>query len=566
MKVSDYIANYIKECGVDTVFGYQGGNIAHIIDSISGRDDMRFIVNYNEQGSAFAACGYAIANETIGVAVASSGPGAVNLVSGISNAYYDSIPCLFITGNVSLPINNNVESARQNAFQQNDIVSMVKGVTKYAVTITDPNEVRYEFEKAIYIAQEGRPGPVLIDLPHNIQKSDVDFDSTKSYEIPTSSQADNTDYQKVRETLAAAKRPLVIVGGGASNSKARKAVGKLLEKYQIPVVCSLRGLDVLPHDSDLFVGFAGAYGNRYSNLAIKYADVLLVLGARLDERLISIPSSNQIFDDKTIIHIDIDDNELGHCFKNEVKVKQDVVAFCNALIADNTHCVYDDWINAIKLWKERYPSESDDALDLHSMVKKMTMNYLDAAYVIADVGIQQMCVAQSTYLHENELFLTSAGHGSMGCALPLAIGASSSSNRISTCFVGDGGLHMNIQELLTIVKNDLPVHIILLNNTCLGMIRDYQTKAFSSRFNATVDEFADIDYAAIAKAYGYDYYRVLGDDLSSIDSALSSKKPCFVEVLLPTDVDTNPKLGMDMFSQLPLLTESEILQIEKEVY
>ena len=567
MKATDYIADRIAAQGVKTVFGYQGGNIAHMIDSIWRRSDMEFVSTYNEQGASFSACGYALENQTIGVAMASSGPGAINLISAIASAYYDSIPTLFITGNVSIPTMKQSDEIRQNAFQENDIVSMVSKVTKYAVTVLDPHEIRYHLEKALYLASEGRPGPVLLDLPHNIQKAELDFEKEKGFDSADNKEIEIEDevFDKVVSSFSNSKRPVIIIGGGAGNKDARILVNDLISKWKVPVVATLRGLDVVDHNKDNYIGFGGAYGNRAANFAIKHSDVILVLGSRLDERFICT-GDKSFFTRKQVFHVDIDPIELGRILPNELSVECDVKDFLKQLLnRDVPTLEFRKWSETIKHWNERYPSINNE-WSINSAVNKISKEASADAIFTLDIGINQMCAAQSIELNGKQRCYTSAGHGAMGCSVPLAIGVVYANNdKVANCFVGDGALHMNIQELLMIGKYRLPVHVILNNNNCLGMIRDFQTKAFASRFAATVDLLEEIDYRKIADAYNLQYYRVTDkSELQNVMEIITSKEPCFVELQFKNEADTNPKLGMDMFKQLPLLSDDEIKQMEEE--
>lgn len=569
MKTTDFIAEKLSSLGVRTVFGYQGGNIAHMINSISQRNDMEFVVTYNEQGASFSACGYALESEGLGVAMASSGPGAINMISGIANAYYDSIPCLFITGNVSSSTMKKNDSIRQNAFQENDIVSMVKKITKYAVTILDPHEVKYHLEKALFMANEGRPGPVLLDIPHNIQKADLDFTNEKGFS-QENNQLDFSDEEiyKLCKTMECAERPLIIVGGGMNKKKSKTLLLQLLDKWNIPVVSTLRGLDVVSHELPHFIGFGGAYGNRSANYAIKYSDVILVLGARLDERFLAT-NDLQLFSKKKIFHVDIDKTELRRIIKDEVTILTHVDDFLTKILHQSIETIdREAWINLLKNWSSRYPSvDMSNKWNINNAVAMLTKNSSKDSIVSIDVGINQMCVAQAANLNGQKNCYTSAGHGAMGCALPIAIGASyANKNKLVDCYLGDGALHMNIQELLMLSRDKLPVHVILNNNQCLGMIRDFQTKAFDSNFFATVSEFNNIDYEKIAKAYNLNYLIVNSmSELGKAVEMINANEPCFVELRFDENVDTNPKLGSDLFKQLPLISDEEIEIMEKEV-
>lgn len=570
MKVTDFIAEYLAKNGVHTVFGYQGGNIAHLIDSIGKRDDMKMVVTYNEQGASFSACGYALATGGLGVALASSGPGAINMISGIANAYYDSIPCVFITGNVTASSLKQKDEIRQNAFQENDIVSMVHKVTKYAVTVLDPEEIRYHLEKAVCLAKSGRPGPVLLDLPHNVQKAEVDFDTASGYTAENEESTCILDaIDHTVDCMKRSSRPVIVVGGGAGSDAVRGQLKTLLEIWKIPVVSTLRGLDVVAHSHDCYAGFGGAYGNRWANLALKYSDVMLVLGARLDERFLAL-GDRSLFEKKTVIHVDIDPIELGRVLKREISVMADVQLFLQTLLnSELPHFDAKQWRSVIGDWRNRYLSvPGGGEWCANNAISAITKEAPVNAVFTADVGINQMCTAQTAVIGESQRLFTSAGHGAMGCSLPMAIGAAfAKKSSPIICFVGDGGLHMNIQELLMLKKNRLNVHVVLINNQCLGMIRDFQTKAFDSRFVATVDEFQAVNYADMATAYQLDYCRVTSmEGIRNVSALLNAQGPCLIEVLFPENMDTNPRLGRDMFAQLPILEDQALEHIGKEAF
>lgn len=569
MKLSDYVARYLKDLGIGCVFGYQGGNIAHVIDSIEKTEGIQFVTSYNEQGAAFAACGYAYASEGIGAAAASSGPGAINLISGIANAYYDSIPCIFITGNVSLESMKKCPDIRQEAFQENDIVTMVRQVVKYAVTVEKPERIKYHLDKAAFLAQNGRPGPVLLDLPHNVQRAEIEPAKLPGY-APQTAASNGIAPDQIKAALSCLRkacRPLIIAGGGAANRNTRAALEKFLCKWPIPTVSTLRGMDVLSHESKCFCGFAGAYGNRHANLAVKYSDVILVLGARLDERLIAVKDKAN-FEKKIVVHVDVDEHELGHILTEEISIHGAAEDFLT-LAAELTGTEPDSsqWLHTVKQWSRRYPSVGLNGMSrVHDIVRTFTKGAPEDALFCVDIGICQMCAAQSASLGKNQRMLTSAGHGAMGFALPAAIGCAYGAKPASVmCFVGDGAFHMNIQEMLMLSRDGLPVHVVLFNNECLGMIRDYQEKVFSSRFSATVREFQGIDYKALAAAYGADYVQVR--TIAQAEAAcrvFSAERPSLIEVVLDEDTNAFPMLGDDMFHQKPPLTSEELETIELE--
>ena len=294
----------------------------------------------------------------------------------------------------------------------------------------------------------------------------------------------------------------------------RELFHELLKKWKIPVVTTLRGLDLILHDSELFAGFGGAYGNRSANLAIYNSDVLIVLGSRLDGRFIAT-ADKDLFRKKKIIHVDIDEYELKRIFQDEIALNCNLEKFLELLLQSiKGENDFSKWISTINKWKNRYPStDNKNSYFINNIIRTITENCESSTIFTGDVGLNQMCLAQSAIIKQNQRLYTSSGLGAMGCSLPLAIGIAYATEKKTSilCFVGDGGLHMNIQDLLMIKKEKLPIQIILLNNGCLGMIRDFQTKAFNSSFVGTVNEFQNINYKAIAEAYNLSYKRITNE-------------------------------------------------------
>src|SRR3990170_2147926 len=317
MKLSDYVIDFLVKQDVHHIFEFIGGAITHLIDSTYGRDDIHCVSVHHEQAGAFAAEAYARMNGKLGVAMATSGPGALNLITGIGSCYFDSVPCLFITGQVNTYEYKFDRPVRQIGFQETDIVSVVKPLTKYAELIVDPEKIRFHLEKAVYLAQQGRPGPVLLDIPMNIQRSQIEpeklvsfLDSDEYRSLHKSTVCDDKKIQSVIEHITKAQRPVILAGGGVRTAGATEAFSRLVEITGIPVVTSLMGLDVMPHDHPAFFGMIGAYGNRYSNLALANSDLLLILGSRLDSRQTGTRQDTFARAAKKI-HVDIDPHELN---------------------------------------------------------------------------------------------------------------------------------------------------------------------------------------------------------------------------------------------------------------
>lgn len=549
MKLSDAIARFILSKGIDTVFGFQGGAITHMIDSFD-KYKIQYIQNYNEQGSSFAADAFSrICASGMGCAIGTNGPGATNLITGIANAYCDSIPVLFFTGQVhSFAMKGNA-STRQESFQEIDIVSVVSPITKYAKTILNKDEALFEIEKAINIATSGRPGPVVIDIPVDIQGSEVEYIEPKT----NSNISDSIDKKVILEALNdiySSERPIIISGGGIRISKSTDLLREFVKKTGIPVTVSLMGIDSMPHDDENFIGFIGSYGNRYSNLAIQNADLILALGTRLDMR--QTGKRKDLFGPKAkVIHIDVDDGEIRHFIKSESGIQADL----NDFLKELTVCLdseklkkteIDKWKKQIAIWK----SENSDLeeIEYKGLHPNKVVNYFgniisNNSIACADVGQNQMWVAQSLRIKgDNVRILNSGGLGAMGFSLPAAIGAYYASKESQiVAFMGDGGLQMNIQELQLVGSKQLPITVVVFNNHSLGLIRDVHEKYYEKRYVGSVWGFSLPDLEYICKAYNIEYCKVNNyNDLYNIKSFASSPK--LVEVVFDEDTYVKPEL------------------------
>ncbi len=570
MKLSDYIAEFLAEYGCTYVFGYQGGAVTHLVDSLYRRSDLRFIAACNEQGAAFAAEGYARVRNDIGVAVATSGPGATNLITGIGSAYFDSIPCLYLTGQVNTYEYKGDLPIRQRGFQETDIVSVVTPVVKYAVRITDPKKIRYELEKAVHIANSGRKGPVLLDIPMDVQRAEVETGALEGYE-ETVETDDSFSPEKVVEYFRRARRPVLLAGGGVRLSGAQELFSHFAETTGIPVVSSLMGRDAYDGTHDNYFGMIGVYGNRCANLAIANSDLILALGTRLDTRQTGTNVSS-FARGARLIRVDIDGNELSRKVKeDEVAIAMDAGRFL-AEMRGHIHQIpageyaYGPWIERVKGYRKRYPfvekPEMPDPNYILSLISAMTE---ENDILCLDVGQNQMWAAQSMTVRKGQRMLISGGMGAMGFSLPAAIGASfgKRSGGAILSINGDGGLQMNIQELETVKRNRIPVKIIVMNNRCLGMIRHFQEQYFENRFCATVKDYEAPDFCRIAKAYGIAGVRVeTPEELFAVRPLLESNDPVLIDIRLEQNTQVWPKLSVNrpIEDQEPLLPRTELAE------
>ncbi len=572
MKLSDYVINFLVSRDVTHVFEVCGGSITHLLNSLYKRKDIQAVSMHHEQAAAFAAEGYSRSGGNIGVAMATSGPGATNLMTGVASCFFDSIPCVFITGQVNTYEFKFKKPVRQVGFQETDIVNLVKPITKYAALITKPDKIRYYLEKAFYIAKSGRPGPVLLDIPMNIQRAGINPKSLKPFRPDTFDELykkpDNNIIKKVVQSIKSSSRPVVLIGGGLRLSNAQGGLLKFIKQTGIPVVSSLMGIDGFTHDSDAFSGMIGTYGNRYANLTVANADLILALGTRLDTR--QTGTRPETFARRAkIIHVDIDPYELNSRRKTGLSLNfnaKDFLAILNKHIGKYDKNKIQPWRKIIAGYKKKYPSYkicAGDKIEPNFFMHRLSSFFSDDAVICVDVGQNQMWAAQTLEIKKAQRFLTQGGAGAMGSSLAMAIGASfSNPGRVIVAISGDGGFQLNIQELQTIYHYKLPVKIILLNNRCYGMVKQFQEQYFDSRFQSTVLGYSCPDFQGVVSAY-----RILVQKISrskEIDGALkklfNNKRSGFLEIDINSNIKVTPKLSLNrpVEDQEPFLSRDEL--------
>lgn len=506
MNVSEYIVSQLVANKITHVFGYQGGNITYVVDAISRTEGVSYVQTYHEQGAAFAANAYAQVSQRFGVAISSSGPGAINLINGIANAYYDSIPCVFITGNINTAAMRESANFRQNGFQEADIVGMVSGITKYAVTVYDAQKFPEIWKTAINIMTEGRPGPVLLDIPHNIQRTVLEILDTREElnDQPVSLNSE-TELLKIRDLLNTARRPVILAGNGCRNRETRTLLKELLNMSPMPVVTSLCGKDCIENDHDCFRGMIGSYGLPYANRTLNEADFVLALGTRMDERQRVVPVEH-FLQNAVVVHVDVDSYELGHVKKDAIKRRETVLDFLSAFVQLDGFTSHLDWVEQTAQWMNDV-SESNWIYGKEVARELASLTAIPRnRSICVDVGNHQMAAAQAVVVGRDDDYLNSAGLGSMGFALPAAIGAYyAAPHREVICITGDGGLMMNLQELQVLAREQLPILIVVVNNHGLGMIENYQKLAFDGRLYGSRWGYSSPDFSQVAKAFGLDY-------------------------------------------------------------
>lgn len=581
MKLSDYVAGFLAKLGIKYVFVITGGASAHLIDSIAKTAGIKYICAQHEQAGAMAADAYARVTGRIGVAIATSGPGATNMLTGVCCSFYDSVPTLYITGQVSTFRSKGNCGTRQLGFQETDVTAIFKPVTKYAVKINDPQDIRYELEKAVHIAYSGRPGPVLIDIPDNLQRMDVQPKLLKSF-IAKADKKNlallDLQVTKCINLLRQAKRPVVILGWGINLSGAPKEALKFVEKSGLPVAPTWGLRYLFPATHPQLIGAFGTHGSRYGNFAVQNADLILSIGARLDTRQAGSPHWTFARDAKKVV-VDIDPAELKKFKKLEMEIDlevtsdaKDFLELLNQKISGIKLPKITAWQRKIAQWKEKFPvfrKEYFKQRDVnpYAFIKILSDEASPDDIIFADTGCSLAWLLQTFEFKKGQKLFSAFNNTPMGYALPASIGASLAINKKPViCVTGDGGLQMNIQELITVLKHNLPVKIFLFNNHGYGMIRQTQDQWFCSRYEASTVEsgLAFPDFIKVAKAYGYRTVNILKskDIQKGIRQTLRSKGPvlCNIEMHLGHSVVPQVKFGRALEDGEPLLERKDFFE------
>ena len=489
----------LKREGVDTIFGYPGGAVIPIYDMIYQFPDIRHILVRHEQGAGHMAEGYALATGKVGVCLATSGPGATNLVTPIADAMMDSVPLVAITGQVK------TSSIGTDAFQEADITGITMPITKHNWLVKDVTKLPEIIAEAFHIARSGRPGPVLIDIPVDISRAEFEYTPVEEVNIPSfkpTTRGHSRQIQRAAELIAEAKRPVLYVGGGAIHSGAHEEVRALAERTDTPVTTTLKGLGAFPETHPLSLGMLGMHGTAYANYAISECDLLIAVGARFDDRVTGkvdewVPTAK-------IIHIDVDPAEIGKVLAADVPIVGDVQAVLTELLKIVAPAQHPEWKARIGQWKQDYPLHfpADGVLHGQYVIEEIGAVTDHEAIVVTDVGQHQMWAAQFYKCLRPRQFVTSGGLGTMGFGLPAAIGAQfGQPDKPVFCVSGDGSIQMCIQELMVATIYKLPIKICILNNQYLGMVRQWQELFWESKYS-NVDLEASPDFLKLAEAYG----------------------------------------------------------------
>ncbi|MFC4892957.1 biosynthetic-type acetolactate synthase large subunit [Pseudofrancisella aestuarii] len=543
---SQAIVKSLEAEGVDCVFGYPGGAIMPTYDALhDAHDTVHHVLVRHEQAAIHGAVGYARATEKVGVAIATSGPGATNLITGIADAQIDSVPVVCITGQVFSSLLGT------DAFQEADIIGMTVAATKWNYQITDPNEIPYIFKKAFEIAKSGRPGPVLIDVTKDAQVGMMEYkeaESTPNSKWTRKPVMNMDSVLKASELINNAKKPILITGHGVMLSGAEEAMLALAEKASLPVVSTLLGLSSFPVEHPLYKGMLGMHGNYAANVLCNEADVVIAVGMRFDDRVTG--DLNNYLPNAKIIHIEIDLSEINKNVVVEVPIHADAKEALLALIPYVCKNSHEDWH---KLFSEMYQKEvdaiiknetkpKDGQLKMAEVVNLLSEKTKGEAVIVSDVGQHQMIAARYYRFMDTNSHISSGGLGTMGFALPAAIGAKMGVKDKKTVIVvvGDGGFQMNIQELAVLKQENINLKIVVLNNSFLGMVRQWQEMFFDGRYSYT--KISSPDFIKIAEAYDIGAQKVVErKDLSNaIDEMLSSDESYLLEIVVEQQENVFP--------------------------
>ena len=537
---SDIVIQSIIDEGVDLVFGYPGGQVINLYDSLyKYKDQIKHVLTCHEQGAAHAADGYARATGKVGVCIATSGPGATNLVTGIATAYMDSIPFVAITGNVPMKL------LGKDSFQEVDITGITMPITKHNYIVKDISKLQAVISEAFYIAKEGRPGPVLIDIPKNIQIEKTEYKKVNPWKVERKEfTIRDKKIQEAIELINNAKNPFIYVGGGAIASDASAEVIALAEKINSPICNSLMARGVIPSDHELYTGMIGMHGTKASNISATKCDLFIALGARFSDRVIT---NAENLSNAKIIHIDVDAAEINKNIKVDLSIIGDLKSVLQRLIPNINEAKNQEWLDSMKYLKSLNAYKKSEGEELTPEYFFEELNSLDKGNLIisTEVGQHQMWTAQHYNFKKPRTFITSGGLGTMGFGLGAAIGAQFARPECKVINIaGDGSFMMNCQELATAVQNKLPIVQVIMNNNVLGMVRQWQTLFFEGRYShTTLDRQTDL--VKLAEAFGAKGYRVnKKEELRGIlIEALASKTPVLIDYRIDNDKKVFPMVA-----------------------
>lgn len=521
MKLADYVINRLAEEGVDKIFVVYGAANGDLIDAFTRTDKTEYVAVMHEQAGGFAAEAYAKTSGNMGVAIATSGPGGMNFVTPIGNCFYDSVPCIFITGQINSKFLRPDESLRQIGFQETDIVSIVKPIVKYAKMITDPTSIKYELEKSIHLAKSGRPGPVLLDIPLNVQKMEIDPNSLLGYD----SGINSTEFDKTRiygqivdliENIKQAKRPVLLVGGGVKNAKAITELQEVSKLLGIPTFPTWNALDVVTNDLETYCGRVGTYGGAGRNFALQNSDLLITIGCRVSGRITGGNISSFARAAKKVM-VDIDDAQLQPHLQQvpfDVNIKSDAKLFLymlqNILHDKKYERMHTDWLSKALEWKNRYDpvrpemGSSTTAIHPYRFMRQLSNRMTKYDVLVADCGGNIVITSQALETKLGQNYMTNNGNSPMGFSFAAGIGAwfAAPMNNV-ICIIGDGGMTVNLQELQTVKNYNVKLKTFILNNHIYGITKAFQETNFQGRAEACGPKgYNPPDFVKVCESFG----------------------------------------------------------------
>ncbi|VVB93014.1 3D-(3,5/4)-trihydroxycyclohexane-1,2-dione hydrolase [uncultured archaeon] len=563
IKLSDYVIDFISRLDIKYVFLLPGGGCMHLVDSLGRCNDFEHVCCLHEQAAAIAAEAYGQYTNNIGVALVTTGPGGTNAITGVAGAWIDSTPVLVISGQAKRSDMIGASGVRQMGIQEVDIVKLVNPVTKYAVTVTDPLSIKYHLEKAAYLARNGRPGPVWIDIPLDVQGASIDEDNMKGFDQSEIEHTDNlkelkTKVEEVISLLNKSERPVILAGNGIRLSKAEKEFLYLISSLKIPVLTTWKAIDFLPEDHELFFGRPGSVGQRGANFIQQNSDLILTIGARLDLAQIGFNYNNFARMAKKVI-VDIDEAEIRKMKMDiDVPVCSDAKAFMQELI-DNLDMVQykdrPDWMSRCASWKNKYPViipeywNQKEPVNTYALIDVLSELLMETDVLVpgSSGGCAEITM-QAFRAKKGQRIFNTPGLGSMGFGLPASIGACLASGKKRTIsIIGDGGLQHNIQELETLKRLNLPIKLFILNNNGYASIRNTHMKIFNGRL-VCCDPSSGLtlpDTCKVASAYGLNTVKISNQEnlKKDVQDVLETEGPVVCEVMIDPDIQTAPKMS-----------------------
>lgn len=536
---AEIVIECLKEQGVDTVFGYPGGTILNVYDALyKHQDEITHILTSHEQGASHGADGYARATGKVGVCLATSGPGATNLVTGIATAYMDSVPMVAITANVNLPL------LGKDTFQEVDIAGVTMPITKHNYIVKDVTVLADTLRKAFHIARSGRPGPVLVDITKDVTANLCDYEPKKPAEMERINKYTAEEIEQVLSFIKEAEKPYIYLGGGAIHSGASKEVRTFAKLVDCPVCDTLMGKGAFDGKDELYTGMIGMHGTKASNLGVAKCDLLIALGARFSDRVTGNP--NKFAENAKIVQIDIDAAEINKNIKTDASLVgdlKDVLSEINQRLEQQNH---KEWTDYVKGLKEQFPLKyEEEGLTCPYVIEQLDLATEGKAIITTDVGQHQMWASQFYKYTEPRTFISSGGLGTMGYGLGACIGAKMGRpEKICVNIGGDGCFRMNMNELATASRYNIPIIQIIINNQVLGMVRQWQTLFYGKRYSQTI--LTDkVDYCKVAEGLGCRAFRVTKKEevLPTLKKAMELKEPVVIECMIQSDDKVFPMVS-----------------------